>query len=104
MYLNAHSLADALGGIDHLTGFYDITTRDTPEAVAACIAAACEERGVSIGKGSEGQPFTFSADVGALAEILLDTCQVYRAPEPAPIAWTPTIGTLQALYQGGVAA
>ena len=99
MYLSPHALADALGGISQLIEYYDITTRDTREAVAACIDAACQDHGVSVGKGEPGQRFTFSADVRDLAALLLDTCPVYRAAQV-----TPTIGTLQVLFRGGVAA
>jgi hypothetical protein len=102
MYLSPHALADALGGISQLIEYYDITTRDTREAVAACIDAACQDHGVSVGKGEPGQRFTFSADVGALAGLLLDACPVYRADRVKPV--TPTIGTLQVLFRGGVAA
>lgn len=99
MYLSPHALADALGGIDHLIAFYEVTTRDTQQEIAACIDASCQDHGVSVGKGEPGQRFTFSADVGALAGLLLDTCPVYRAAQV-----TPTIGTLQVLFRGGVAA
>lgn len=92
-YLTASALADALGGEQHLVDHYEVTMRDTPEEVAACIVAACEDYGIAVGKGEEAQPFTFSADVRDLANRLLEMCR-----------WTPTIGTLQLLAMGGRAA
>lgn len=103
MYLTCHALADALGGEDRLISHYDLTTRDRLESISACIASACEDYGVSVGKGAEGQPFTFSADVRDLASRLLDMCPVAKAAPvvPTPTRWTPTIGTLQALFGAG---
>lgn len=105
-YLSRDALADALGGEWHLIDHYEVTTRDTPEEVAACIVAACEDYGVSVGKGEELQPFTFSADVRDLANRLLEICPVAKAAPMVPTAtrWTPTIGTLQLLAMGGRAA
>lgn len=97
-YLSARDLADALGGEDRLRTFYEITSRDTAEEVAACIIAACEDYGIAIGKGDPKQLFTFSSDVRDLAGRLLDA---RPAPVvPTPTRWTPTIGTLQLLAMG----
>lgn len=105
-YLSAVALADALGGELHLIDHYEVTTRDTPEEVVACIVSACEDYGIAVGKGEELQAFTFSADVRDLANRLLAMCPAAKVAPMVPTAtrWTPTIGTLQLLAMGGRAA